>query len=213
MLVDDVGGELAVLSAEVESKGGVMRPFRRTAGGSPGGGGGVAAARAVGEFIHRAEMDRSIAEAIFHRVVPTGVLGVAAAGHQAVIADERKGIGAAGRIVSEHRIGTERALTTEGQRAEMCGRYTAKEFVIEGLARARAVAGKRVAAPREAGVGGVGGRQVGELAGLRIDAGRRVEHNEPVIHELYLRLDAQTRLRQVVRRNEELGMIAVPVDE
>ena len=102
-------------------------------------GGRVAAARTVGEFIHRAEMDRAIGEAILQGVVPTGVLGVAAAGHRAVIPDVRKGIGAAGRIVSEHRIGTESALTTEGQRAEMRGRYAAVEFVVEGLARARAV--------------------------------------------------------------------------
>jgi hypothetical protein len=64
-------------------------------------------------------MDRTIGEAIFEGLVPTGVLGVAAAGHRAVIADVRKGVGAAGRIVSEHRIGAESALTTEGQRAEM----------------------------------------------------------------------------------------------
>ena len=125
MLEDDVGGELAVVSAEVESIGVVMRRFRRTGGGSPGCGGRVAAARTIGEFIHRAEMDRAIGEAIFQGVVPTGVLGVAAAGHRAVIPDVRKGIGAAGRIVKEHRIGAESALTTEGQRAEMRGRYTA----------------------------------------------------------------------------------------
>ncbi len=95
----------------------------------------------------------------------------------------------------------------------MHGRYTSKEFVIEGLARARAIAGERIAAPGETGVDGVGGCQVGELAGLRIDAGRSVEHNEPVVHKLFLGLDAQTRLRQVVRRNEELGVIAVPVDQ
>src|ERR1700676_4209201 len=115
MLVDDVGGELAVVSAETESIGVVMRPFRRTGGGSPGCGGRVAAARTVGEFIHRAEMDGAIGEAILQGVVPTAVLGVAAAGHRAVIADVGKGIGAAGRIVKEHRIGAESALTAEGQ--------------------------------------------------------------------------------------------------
>ena len=119
MLEDHVGGELAVGSAAVESIGVVMRRFRRTVGGSPGGGGRVAAAITIGEFIHRAEMDRAIGEAILHGAVPTAVLGVAAAGHRAVIPDVRKGIAAAGRIVKEHRIGTERALTTEGQRAEM----------------------------------------------------------------------------------------------
>ena len=190
-----------------------MRRFRRTGGGRPGGGGGVAAAAAVDEFIHRAEMDRAIGDAIFQRIVPTGVLGVAAAGHQAVIADERKGIGAAGRIVGEHRIGAESALTTEGQRAEVPRRYTAIEFVVEDLAGARAVAGERIAAPGEAGVAGVGGRHVGELAGLRIDAGRGVEHNGPAGQKLFLALEAQTRLRQVVRRKEELRMVAVPVDQ
>src|SRR5208282_531320 len=109
-----------------------MRRFRSTGRGSPSCGCRVAAALTVGEFIHRAEMDRTIGEAIFHGVVPTGVLRVAAAGHQSVIADERKGIGSAGRIVSEHRIRTESALTTDGQRAEIRVRYTAIEFVIEG---------------------------------------------------------------------------------
>src|SRR5208283_5062317 len=105
------------------------------------------AARTVGEFVHRAEMDRTIGEAIFHRIVPSGVLGVAAAGHRAVVPDVRKRVGAAGRIISEHRIGTERALTPEGQRAEMRGGHTAVEFVIEGLARPRAVAGYRISVP------------------------------------------------------------------
>jgi hypothetical protein len=76
-------------------------------------------------------------------------LGVAAAGHRAVIPDVRKSICAAGRIVLEHRIGAERALTAEGQRAEMRGRYTAIVFVIEGLARARAVDGVRIAGSGE----------------------------------------------------------------
>ena len=190
-----------------------MRLFRGAGGGGPGGGGGVAAARAVDEFIHGAEMDRTKVYAIFHGVVPTGVLRVAAAGHRAVISDVRKGVGAAGRIVSEHRIGTERALTTEGHRAEWRGRYTAIEFVIEGLARARAVAGDRIAASGEAVVGRVGGCHVGELAGLRIDAGRRVEHSVPVVQKLNLALDAQTRLRQVVRRNEQSRLICVAVDQ
>src|SRR3984957_7887948 len=162
MLENDVGGELAVLSAEGESIGGVMRLLRRTGGGGPGCRGGVAAAGTVDEFIHRAEMDGTIGDAIFYGLVPTGVLGVAAAGHRVVISNVRKGVGAAGRIVSEHRIRTERALTTEGQRAERRGRCAAIEFVIEGLARARAVAGFRIAAPGQAVVRGVGGCHVGE---------------------------------------------------
>jgi hypothetical protein len=92
-------------------------------------------------------MDRTIAKAIFDGLVPTGVLGVAAASHRAVIPDVRKGVGAAGRIISEHRIGTKRALTTEGQRAELRGRCAGIEFVIEGLARARTVAGDRISVP------------------------------------------------------------------
>ncbi len=113
MLDDDIGGEVGVGSAKVESIGRVVRRFRRTGGRGKGGGGRIAAALAVGEFIHRAEMNRAIGDAIFERVVPPRVLGVAAAGHQAVIADERKGVGAAGRIVGEHRVGAARALTTE----------------------------------------------------------------------------------------------------
>src|SRR5271163_3490372 len=99
MLEDEVRGELGVGSAEVESVGVVMCLFRRTVGSSPGHGGRVAAGRSIGEFIHRAKMDRTIGDAILQGVVPTGVLGVAAAGHGAVISDVRKGIAAAGRIV------------------------------------------------------------------------------------------------------------------
>src|ERR1700691_763183 len=187
-----------------------MRRLRRTVGGGPDCGAGVAAALTVDEFIHRAEMDGTISEAIFHGVIPARVLGVATASHQAVIADERKGIRAAGRIVSEHGISTERALATHSQRTELLRRYAAIPFVIKNLARASAVADERIAAPREAGVDGVGLRHVGELAGLRIDAGRSVEHNVPVLQNLFLAPDAQTRLLQVVRRNEELGVIAVP---
>src|SRR5580698_1585815 len=157
MLEDDIGGELAVVSAGVESIGVVMRLFRRAGGGGKGCRGRVAAGGTIGEFIHRAEMDRTIGEAILQGVVPTGVLGVAAAGHRPVISDVRKGIAAAGRIVKEHRIGTEGALTTEGQGAESRGRYTAIVFVVEGLARARAVDGYRIAAPRKAVVLDVGG--------------------------------------------------------
>src|ERR1700677_5039818 len=105
MLEDRVGGELAVVSANVESKGAVMRRFRRTGGGSPGGGGRVAAAITIGKFMHRAEMDRAIGEAILQCGVPTAVFGVASAGHRAVIPDIRKGIAAAGRIAKERRIG------------------------------------------------------------------------------------------------------------
>src|ERR1035438_3300742 len=157
MLVDDVGGELAVVSADIESIGVVMRRFRRTGGGSPACGGRVTAPRTIGEFIHRAEMDRAIGEAILQGVVPTAVLGVAAAGHRAVIPDVRKGIAAAGRIVSEHHIGTESALTAEGERAQIRGRYTGIVFVIEGMARARAVDGFRIDAPGKAVVSDVGG--------------------------------------------------------
>ena len=58
--------------------------------------------------------------------------------HRAVISNIGKGIGAAGRIVKEHRIGAQCALTTKGQRAENQGRYTRIDFVVEDLARARA---------------------------------------------------------------------------
>src|ERR1700683_5776878 len=118
-------------------------------------------------------MDWAIGEAILQGIVPAAVLGVAAAGHRAVIPNVRKGIAAAGRIVKEHRIGPESALATEGQRAER-GRYTAIVFVVEGLAGARAVDGVRIAAPGKAVVDGLGGRRVGELAGIRVDAGGSV---------------------------------------
>src|ERR1700685_3607148 len=155
LLEDEVGGEFAAVSTEVESIGIVMRLFRRTGGGSPGGGGRVAAGRTIGEFIHRAEMDGAVSDAVLQSVVPTAVFRVAAAGHGAVIPDVGKGIGADGRIVKEHRIGAESALTPEGQRAEMRGRNTGIVFVIEGLACARAVNGDRV--PGKAVVDGVGG--------------------------------------------------------
>src|SRR5580693_884377 len=102
-------------------------------------------------------MGRASGKAILNGVVPTGILGVAAAGHGAVIPDVREGIAAAGRIVLEHRIGPESALTPESQRPESRGRYTAIVFVIEGLAGARAVDGVRIAAPGKAIVDGLGG--------------------------------------------------------
>src|SRR5271166_3963626 len=150
MLGDDVGGEFAVVCAEVESIGVVMRRFRSAGGGSPGCRGRVAAGRTVGEFIHRTEMDRAVGNAILHGVIPTAVFGVAAASHGAVVPDVRKGIAAASRIVKQHRVGAERALATEGQRAEMRGRYPGIIFVVEGLARAGAVNGVRIAVPGKA---------------------------------------------------------------
>src|SRR5579862_5039993 len=157
MLVDDVGGEPAERSAQVKSVGEVVCLFRCTGTGGPAGSRRVAPARAVHELIHRAEMRRTIGEAVFRGVVPPGVFGVAAAGHRAIVPDVRKGIGAAGRVVGEHCIGAQRALTPERERAKTGGRYAAIEFVIERLARARTVAGLRVAAPGETVVDGVGG--------------------------------------------------------
>jgi len=155
MLEDGVGGELAPVwadgSAEVESPGVVVRGLRSAGGRGPwvprGCCGVVATGGTIGEFIHRAEMDRAEGEAILHGVVPTGVFSVAAAGHRAVIPDVRKRICAAGRIVLEHGVGAERALAAEGQLAEVRGRYTAIVLVIERLARARAVNGERIAGP------------------------------------------------------------------
>ena len=158
-------------------------------------------------------MDRAAGNAIFHRVVPAGVLGVATTSHQAVVADVGEGVRARGRIVGEHRIGPERALAAEAQGAVSRGRYAAIELVVDGLARARAVAGLGIAAPGKAVVAGVGGRHVGELAGLRIDARRSIEHHRPAGHELFPGLDAQPRLRQVVRRDDEARLIAVAVDQ
>src|SRR5262249_41941937 len=108
--------------ADVESIGVVLRLFRRTVRSGPVCGGGVAAAGTLDKSIHRAEVHRSVGDAILYGLVPTGGLGVTTAGHQAVVADERKRIGAARRIISEHCIGTERALTTECQCAELLGR-------------------------------------------------------------------------------------------
>src|SRR5277367_5713388 len=105
MLVDQVRKEVAGVPAEVESKCVVMRGYGRTVGGCPargGCGGRVAAARTIGEFIHRAEMDGAIGEAILEGVVPTGVLGVAATSHRAVVADVGKSVCAASRIVLQH---------------------------------------------------------------------------------------------------------------
>ena len=71
-------------------------------------------------------------------------------------APQGEDVGAAGRVVTEHRIGTERALTTEGQRAEKRRGYAAIVFVVEGLARTRTVDGYRIAGPRKAIVNDVG---------------------------------------------------------
>src|SRR5580700_8905711 len=136
-------------------------------------------------------MDRANGEAILHGVVPTGVLGVAAAGHRAVISDVRKGIAASSRIVLEHSIGTESALTPESQRAERRGRYTAIVFVIERLAGARAVDGIRIAAPGKAVVDGHGRCRVGQLPGLPIDASPSVAHNGPARRKLFPAPDAE----------------------
>src|SRR5580693_6043742 len=102
-------------------------------------------------------MDWAMGEAILHGGIPTAVLGVAAAGHCAVVADVGKGIAAAGRIEKQHRVGTERALATEGHGTEILRRYTGIDLVIEGLARARAVDGIRIAAPGKTVVDGLGG--------------------------------------------------------
>ena len=95
----------------------------------------------------------------------------------------------------------------------MRGRYAAIDFVIEGLARARTVNGERIAGPGQAVVGDLGGRRVGQQAGLRIDASRSVEHNRPALRKLFLALDAQTRLLQVVRCGEKQVLIAVSVHQ
>src|SRR5580658_6188633 len=102
-------------------------------------------------------MDRAMNEAILQGVVPTSVLRVTSARHGAVISDVGKGVAAADWIVKQHRIGTKSALTAEGKRAQMRGRDAGKVFVIEGLARTRAVDGLRIAAPGKAVVFDVGG--------------------------------------------------------
>src|SRR5579871_2276517 len=95
-------------------------------------------------------MDRANSQAILDRVIPTTVFGVAAACHRPVVPDVRKCIAAASWIINKHRIGTERALTTEGQCTEMLRRYTGVNFVIERLPRARTVDRVRIAAPGKA---------------------------------------------------------------
>src|SRR5580658_9953066 len=158
-------------------------------------------------------MGRASGEAILHGVVPTGVLSVAAAGHRAVISDVRKGIAAPSRIVLQHRIGAERALTPESHRAESLGCYTAIIFVIEGLAGTRAVDGVRIAAPGKSVVDGLGGGRVGKLAGIRIDPGGSVEHNGPAGRKLFPATDTETGLLQVVWCHEESMLIAVAVHQ
>src|SRR5580658_690690 len=93
----------------------------------------------------------------------------------------------------------------------MRGRYTAIVFIIEGLARARPIDGYRIAAPRKAVVNDVSGGRVSQQAGLRIDARGSVEHNRPARQKLFLAPDAQTRLLQVVRCDDESMFIAVSV--
>src|SRR5579862_1467831 len=214
MLEDEVGGEFPVstdFTAEVESVGVVVRRFRRAIAGSPIGGAGVAATGTFGEFVHGSEMDGAIGDAIFHGVIPTAVFGVAAAGHGSVISDVREGIGASGGIVLQHGIGTERALPTEGQRAESLGRYASIVFVVEGLAGARAVDCKGVAAAGKSVVDDLSGRCVGKQAGLGIDSGGCIEDDVPALRKLYFAPDTQTRLLQVIRCGEESALIAVAV--
>src|SRR6202789_1660006 len=213
MLGNNVDRQLAVASAQVEPIGVVMRLFRRTAGGSPNSGTCITAGRAIGEFIHCTEMNRAQDEAILYRVVPTTVVGVAAAGHRAVIPDVGKSISSARRIVKQHGIGAETPLTTESQRAKMLRRDAGIEFVIERLACTRAVDGFRVAGSGKAVVGGVGGGRVGEQARLRIDASGSVEHYRPPGEKLFPGPDAQPCLLQIVRCDKESVLIAVSVHQ
>src|SRR5579862_5645320 len=118
MLGDDVEGKLAEACAEVESVSVVMHRFGCTVGGSPGRRCRVTATRTIGEFVHRAEMNRANGETILHGIIPTAVFGVAPACHRAVVPDVRESIAAAGWIVHKHRVGTKRALTSESQCAE-----------------------------------------------------------------------------------------------
>jgi len=54
---------------------------------------------------------------------------------------------------------------------------------------------------------------VDQLAGLRVDAGRGIRHDGPALQKLLLDFDAEARLREVVRRDEEPGIVAVAVDQ
>src|SRR5277367_999942 len=95
----------------------------------------------------------------------------------------------------------------------MRGRYTGIDFVIKGLARARAVDGIRIASPGKAIVDDVGLRCISQQAGLRIDAGGSVKHNRPAMPKLFLAPDTETRLLQVVGCDEESMLIAVSVHQ
>src|SRR5579862_4456067 len=155
----------------------------------------------------------TIGEAILESVVPTAVLGVTAAGHGAVVADIGKGIAAASWIVKKHRIGAERALPAEGQRAEMRGRNTGVDFVVERLAGTCAVDSVGIACAGKAVVDDVRLGCVSEQAGLRIDAGGRIKNDVPAMKELFLATDAETGLLQVVGRDEEAVLIAIAIDQ
>ena len=158
-------------------------------------------------------MDRAIGDAIFEGVVPTGVLGVAAPCHRAVIADVRKSVAAAGGIVLEHGISAERTLAAEGQSAELFGGNTAIDFVVERLASAGAINGVGISGTGKTIVDGLRGGSVGEQARLWIDAGGSVEDNGPARKKLFPAADAETGLLKVVGRDNETMLIAVAVDE
>jgi diphthamide synthase (EF-2-diphthine--ammonia ligase) len=106
-----------------------------------------------------------------------------------------------------------RELTSEGQRAEKLGRYATIVFVVEGLARARAVNGEGITGSGKAVVDDLGLRRVGEQSGIRIDASGSVEHNRPARHKLHFAADAQARLLQVVWRDDESMLISVTVHQ
>src|ERR1700722_15911197 len=103
MLEDHIAGDPVRAGAEVESIGGVVRLLGRAGGVRPRaaavGSRGIAAAGAIGELAHSAEVDGAVGEAILHGVIPTGIFGVAASGHGAVVSDVGERVGAAGRIV------------------------------------------------------------------------------------------------------------------
>src|ERR1700722_11183149 len=95
----------------------------------------------------------------------------------------------------------------------MIGRNPAIIFVIEGLTGARAVDGVRIGGSGQAVIDELGGRGVGQQAGLRIYAGGTVEDDIPAGRKLFLASNADTGLLQVVSRQDESRSAGVAVHQ
>ena len=116
-------------------------------------------------------------------------------------------------MVSAGHIDRQVLVTAEGELTKGRIGKTDIELVIEGLAAARTVAVVGIGVAVQAVLVDERTGSVGEPARLRVDAGGGVEQAGQAGQQLGRALDADRRLRQVARRNAEIGMGGVLVDQ